>query len=261
MRNQTIETSIHDRPIDFGKTAADYARHRQGFPPRFYDLLEARGVRGRVVDLGTGTGTVARALAARGARVTGVDVSAPLLAAAAQLPAGTDVTWHHAPAEATGLAPHAYDAITAGQCWHWFDRARATREVARLLAPGGVLAIAHLDWIDEPGVVGDSMRLLEQHRGAPMPTSIGGTDGVYLAWPRELRALGVTDLAYEGFDCDLVYTHEGWRGRIRASAFVGAVMPPDQAARFDAALAELLAARYEDPVAVPHRVFAVFATF
>jgi hypothetical protein len=38
MRDPTttaIDTSIHDRPIDFGKTAADYARHRQGFPPRF----------------------------------------------------------------------------------------------------------------------------------------------------------------------------------------------------------------------------------
>lgn len=47
--------------VDFGRTAEDYARHRQGFPPRFFEILEARGVvhpDDRVVDLGTGTGTL-----------------------------------------------------------------------------------------------------------------------------------------------------------------------------------------------------------
>ena len=66
-------------PVDFGKTADDYARHRAGYPPRFYDELGARGIGvpgQRVVDLGTGTGTVARALAARGSDVVGVDIAA-----------------------------------------------------------------------------------------------------------------------------------------------------------------------------------------
>ena len=49
--------------IDFGKTAADYAKHRVGFPDRFFDRLfsdriVAKG--DRVLDLGTGTGTIAR---------------------------------------------------------------------------------------------------------------------------------------------------------------------------------------------------------
>ena len=63
--------------VDFGKTASDYARHRAGFPDSFFTKLEQHGVSiqgARVVDLGTGTGTVARELAVRGAsRVVGID--------------------------------------------------------------------------------------------------------------------------------------------------------------------------------------------
>jgi len=55
--------------IDFGKTASDYARHRAGFPDAFFERLFSDGtVRPgqSVLDLGTGTGTVARGLALRG---------------------------------------------------------------------------------------------------------------------------------------------------------------------------------------------------
>ena len=70
------------RGVDFGLTAGDYATHRAGFPNSFFDLLEEHvmpihGV--RAVNLGTGTGSVARTLAVRGAHtVTGVDPSEAL---------------------------------------------------------------------------------------------------------------------------------------------------------------------------------------
>ena len=52
--------------IDFGRTALDYGRHRAGFPDRFFERLFADRIVAagdRVLDLGTGTGTVARGLA------------------------------------------------------------------------------------------------------------------------------------------------------------------------------------------------------
>ena len=69
--------------IDFGKTADDYARFRAGFPPEFFDRIAALGLvrmGTAALDLGTGTGTIALGLAARGCAVTALDPSAKMLA-------------------------------------------------------------------------------------------------------------------------------------------------------------------------------------
>src|SRR6478735_9433117 len=82
--------SAHDatldggRAIDWSRTSTDYATHRPGPPARLYDLLAALGVGGtgqRLLDLGTGTGLIARELARRGAVVSGIDVAAGQVAA------------------------------------------------------------------------------------------------------------------------------------------------------------------------------------
>ena len=55
--------------MDFGRTTGDYRRYRPGFPPAFFDTLQARGwLRAGMdaVDLATGTGAVARGLARAG---------------------------------------------------------------------------------------------------------------------------------------------------------------------------------------------------
>ena len=48
--------------VDFGRTAADYARHRAGFPEELFERLAARGIGRagpRILDLGSGTGSLA----------------------------------------------------------------------------------------------------------------------------------------------------------------------------------------------------------
>ena len=128
--------------IDFGKTAQDYGQYRAGFPALFFERLIPFGIGmpgQRVLDLGTGTGTVARGLAQQGCQVIGLDPSAPLLAQARQLDRHAGVAVDHivATVERIGLASGNLEMVTAGQCWHWFDRPTAAREVRRLLVPGG----------------------------------------------------------------------------------------------------------------------------
>src|SRR5262245_45815238 len=68
----------HGRTINWGATSGDYAEFRPGPPDEFYDRLKALGIglpSQRVLDLGTGTGVIARALARRGSSVSGIDIA------------------------------------------------------------------------------------------------------------------------------------------------------------------------------------------
>jgi SAM-dependent methyltransferase len=250
--------------IDFGRTAADYGRFRAGFPDQFFERIVAIGVARpamRALDLGTGTGTLARGLARRGLRVAGLDRSDAMMVEARRLDAdaGVSVEYVCAPAEATGLAARSFDLVTAGQCWHWFERARAAAEVLRLLKAGGRLIIAHFDWIPLPGnVVEATENLIRAHNSE---WNLWGGTGMYPPWLRDMGNAGFRGIESFTFDLDVPYTHEAWRGRIRASAGVGASMPPERVARFDDELRRLLGDRFPaDPLAVHHRVFAAIGT-
>ena len=250
-------------PVNFGRTASDYGRWRAGFPPHFFKRLFAEGwvaPEARVLDLGTGTGTIARGLALRGCRVTGLDSEAHLLDEAARLDreAATGVAYVEGRAEATGLPNGSFDVVTAGQCWHWFERERTVAEVARVLRPGGRLVIAHFDWLPQRGnVVAMTERLVETHNP---DWHLGNASGIYPPWLDDVAEGGFEALETFSFDVTVAYTHEAWRGRIRASAGIGASLPPEAVARFDAELAAALAADWpSEPLVVPHRVWALKA--
>jgi len=245
--------------IDFGKTAADYAKHRAGFPHELFERLAAIGVVRAglaALDLGTGTGSVARGLAQRGMLVTGLDKSAALMDEAKQLDAqaGVAVRYLNGRAEDTGLGAAAFDLVTAGQCWHWFERDRAGAEARRLLKPGGHLVIAHFDWIPLPGnMVEATENLIRAHNPE---WNLWGGYGMHPAWMRDLAVAGFDKIESFTFDLDVPYSHAAWRGRIRASAGVGASMAPEKVAQFDAELAALLKEKFPEPMTALHRVFA-----
>jgi SAM-dependent methyltransferase len=214
-----------------------------------------------VLDLGTGTGTLARGLAVRNCHATGWDPSLQLLAEARRIDAEAGLATHYVEGRAEELPfPGAsFDVVTAGQCWHWFDRPRAAAEAYRVLRNGGRIVIAHFDWIPLPhNVVDATERLVMEHN--PQWRMAGAT-GVHAAWLADVAIAGFTGIETFSFDVGAAYTHEAWRGRIRASAGVAASLSPERVALFDAELARLLASRYpDDPLSVPHRVWAVTAS-
>jgi SAM-dependent methyltransferase len=249
--------------VNFGRTAADYGRFRAGFPDSLFDRLDADGVIEpglSVLDLGTGTGSLGRGFARRGCAVIGLDLSPDLIAAARQLDAavGLASAYLAGSANQVGLASNAFDLVAAGQCWHWFDRAKAAREALRLLKPGGRLVIAHFDWIALPGnLVEATETLIVAHNP---DWTFGGGSGLHPRWLADAATAGFGGLETFSYDEAVGYSHKAWRGRVRASAGIGASLPPAAVARFDQALTAMLRERFPDePQAVPHRVFCLTA--
>ena len=247
--------------VDFGRTASDYRTHRAGFPAEMFDRLADMGIGlpdQKIVDLGTGTGSIALALAARGAGVTGVDISADQLneARAEAAERKVEVSFVEAPAEDTGLEDGVFDVVIAGQCWHWFDRERAALEIRRLLKPDGTIVIAHFDWLPLPGNVVEVTEALIV-KANPLWNMSGG-HGVYPKWFHDLSMGGFAELESFSFDVIVPYSHEDWLGRIRASAGVGATLPADAVNRFDRGLAGTLRVKYpNEPLDIPHRVWVL----
>jgi ubiquinone/menaquinone biosynthesis C-methylase UbiE len=134
----------------FNRLASDYAA-RPGYPAslvaRLLALAGGRG--GRIADLGAGTGHLAIPLAAAGARVTAVEPARAMLRALERAARGA-VAAVHASAEATTLPAASQDLAVIADALHWVDPDAAGRELARVVAPGGAIAIVEVRLADTP---------------------------------------------------------------------------------------------------------------
>ncbi|MFB7663673.1 class I SAM-dependent methyltransferase [Kitasatospora sp. NPDC056138] len=144
----------------FGAAAAAYAEHRPDYAQAAvrWALEPAPGP--RVLDLGAGTGKLTATLVALGADVIVVEPDPAMLTELRRsLPA---VRALPGSAEAIPLPDASVDAVLAGNAMHWFDMAVAGPEIARVLAPGGILAGLwnvmddHVEWVAGLARVGGS---------------------------------------------------------------------------------------------------------
>ncbi|MFI5520117.1 class I SAM-dependent methyltransferase [Streptomyces platensis] len=122
----------------FGAAAVAYDEHRPDYAQAAvrWALKPAPGP--RVLDLGAGTGKLTSTLVTLGAEVIAVEPDPAMLTELRRsLP---DVRALSGSAEAIPLPDASVDAVLAGNAMHWFDMAVAGPEIARVLAPNGVLA-------------------------------------------------------------------------------------------------------------------------
>lgn len=125
----------------FSSRVENYLRYRPDYPSAVLDLLKEKcGLTGAsiVADIGSGTGMLTELFLRNGNPIFAVEPNSDMREAAERLLdkypnfksiAGT--------AETTALTEHSVHFVTAGQAFHWFDRAQARREFIRILKPGG----------------------------------------------------------------------------------------------------------------------------
>ncbi len=133
------------RALVFGEVADLYDARRPDYPDELFDLvltLAGHSERARVLDVGCGTGKAAVGFARRGAAVVGVEPNEAMAAVARRhlgaFPGCTVVSSRFE--DWDGRAGSA-DVVTAGQAWHWVDQDVGLATAARVLGPGGVLAL------------------------------------------------------------------------------------------------------------------------
>ena len=132
------EPAWADRRLSFGGTADVYDRYRPGYPAAAVRWLVGRPAPSRVLDLGAGTGRLARALADLGHDVLAVEPDEGMRAVAREALPGRTAA---GTAEDIPAADGSFDAVVAGQAFHWFDPARALPEIARVLRADGHLGV------------------------------------------------------------------------------------------------------------------------
>jgi len=141
-----------ERAASFARVADAYEQARPGYPADAV-LWLAGETPCDVVDLGAGTGKLTRTLAALGHHVVAVEPLGEMLdRLRAAVPGATAVAGS---AESMPLPDGAADVVACAQAFHWFDQEPALAEIARVLRPGGRIALVwnvrdeRVPWVSE----------------------------------------------------------------------------------------------------------------
>ena len=257
-------TPTVERGRSFDAWADEYDRYRPTYPSdvfTFIALEVALPQTPRVVDLGAGTGRASIAMASIGWRVTAVEPGEPMIdvLCARATEEGLPIDTVRATAEATGLHAATFDLATAAQAFHWFDKPAALAEMARIVRPGGGIALFwNVREEERSPFVADYHRVLERYGGV--------AEGKYLQAGRSSGRSATRDAitAADGFEApqlhelhhELPATANGFIGMAFTASYIRALDPAAQE-RFRAETLELLAQhghRGDEPFAVPYRI-------
>ena len=243
------------REFDFGRTSDNYAVYRDIYPSSMYEKLIELGIGRegqRILDLGSGTAVLPMNLYHTGASFTATDISENQIAYGRRLAAdkGMDIAFRVCSAEDTGFADDSFDAVTAVQCFQYFDADKAAEEIFRVLRPGGFFCKIFMDWKPyEDDIIAEMERLVLSYNP--------GWNG---AGFREFRysfpgwAEGRFDIeSVQSYDAVLEFTKEAWLGRVLTCRGVGASLSPERVKEFEAEYRTALE-KYTDPLCLKHRI-------
>jgi ubiquinone/menaquinone biosynthesis C-methylase UbiE len=172
----------------FDGIAERYEAARPGYPARVVDFIittAGLGPGAAVLEVGCGTGQLTEQLARSGFRLTAIDVGASMIAAARRRLAGAAVSFQVTSFEDLDTAGASFDLVISSAAFHWIDPEVAFSKSARLLRPGGWLALLGT----------------EEHYDDPVGTALdalwvthGDTGGAWEGRPSDPEAIAATGL-------------------------------------------------------------------
>jgi ubiquinone/menaquinone biosynthesis C-methylase UbiE len=128
----------------FDGVAGRYEASRPGYPARVVEFVTATaglGPGAAVLEVGCGTGQLTERLAWSGFRLTAIDIGPSMVAAARRRLAGAGVCFQVSSFEDLDAAGASFGLVISSAAFHWIDPEVAFSKSARLLRPGGWLAL------------------------------------------------------------------------------------------------------------------------
>lgn len=225
---------VKDSTQRFSSRVENYVRYRPAYPAAVLDLLKSDcGLTPAsvIADIAFGTGIFTRMLLQNGNRVFGVEPNADMRKAGEEfLRTYSHFTSVPGTAEATTLADHSVNLITAAQAAHWFDREKARREFIRICRPGGwTVLLWNERRTESTAFLREYEQLLLQY----------GTDYQEVRYERTIQQIETffapSPFQLRIFDYQQEFDYPGLEGRLLSSSFT----PQERDGRHRPMLAEL----------------------
>ncbi|GHF54803.1 methyltransferase type 11 [Streptomyces mashuensis] len=218
----------------FGSDPDRYDRTRPRYPDALVQRIAAACPGPAVLDVGCGTGIAARQFQAAGCDVLGIDPD-PRMAGFAQR-RGLDV--EVARFETWEPAGRVFDAVVAGQTWHWVDPVAGAAKAAGVLRPDGRLAVFWNVFLPSPDVA-EAFSAVHRRVLPDLPRNPWAATGLDAYAPfftrttDGIRRTGAFTAPEQWrYDWEQSYTRDAWLSQMRTSGEAG-LLPPER-------LAELL---------------------
>lgn len=212
----------------FGVNPERYDRARPRYPEAMVARIVAAGPGPDVLDVGAGTGITARQFRAAGCEVLGVDPDARM----ADFARDSGVEVEVATFEAWDSAGRTFDTVIAGQAWHWVDPAVGAAKAARVLRPGGRLAVFWNAFQLPPGL-GEALTAVYRRVMPDSPLhqrATPGPDAYAIMCDKaadDIRRAGAYgDPERWRFDWERSYTRDEWLDQMLTSG-LHTLLPPD----------------------------------
>lgn len=128
----------------FDGIAERYELSRPGYPAHVAEFVTATAglsPGAGILEVGCGTGQLTGRLASSGFRLTAIDIGASMIAAARRRLAAAEVSFQVTSFEDLSAVDASFDLVISSAAFHWIDPEVAFSKSARLLRPGGWLAL------------------------------------------------------------------------------------------------------------------------
>jgi len=253
MKLQNIDNG---NEFDFGKTSKDYSKYRDIYPASLFEKVHSAGIglkTQRVLDLGTGTGVFPRGMYKYGAEYYGTDISKEQIDEARRLSLlhSQDIKFSVSSAEDINFPKNYFDAITAVQCFLYFNKEIVLPKINTLLKSKGLFTTIWMAWIPEQSEIAQrTEELILKYNPDWHGCGYKPLKSEVPEWSKKYFKIKTIENYIE----NISFSKEAWLGRIRACRGVAAALNEEQVASFNEEHKILLNSYNQTELSIPHQI-------